>query len=95
MGAQSHRLKEFLMNINKNKFFNKETLYVIVLAFLFGMQSFQYYEYKETIGSFISKGPRFTADDGVKLCVRIKRLEEKVYRYQDSDSILTCEVKTP
>lgn len=37
------------MNINKNKFFNKETLYVIVLVFLFGMQSFQYYEYKATI----------------------------------------------
>jgi uncharacterized membrane protein len=52
--------------------------WIIFAAFvaLVSVQVIQYFEFKEQISRFVSKGPRFTAQDGQALCERIRALEK-------------------
>lgn len=40
-------------------------------------QAVQYFEFQDQTEHFVSKGPRFTADDGQTLCERIRALEKE------------------
>jgi hypothetical protein len=36
-------------------------------------------EHQEKLATFVNAGPRFTADDGQALCLRIQALEQRLY----------------
>lgn len=43
---------------------------------LITLQTIHYLEFHDRMKSFVSKGPRFTANDGQALCERIAALEK-------------------
>jgi len=46
-------------------------------AVLITLQAIHYLEFQDRMQSFVSKGPRFTANDGQALCERIQKLEKE------------------
>ncbi len=54
-------------------------IYWIIFAtfmILVTLQAIQYFEFQERTSRFVSKGARFTADDGQALCERVRALEQ-------------------
>lgn len=51
--------------------------WIIFAAFaaLVSVQVIQYFEFQEQTSRFVSKGPRFTAQDGQALCERVAKME--------------------
>ena len=62
-----------------------------VLA-LTGYEYLQAVEQQTILEKFVSKGPRFTAQDGQALCERVRALEERLYSNRDAGKTpLACD----
>lgn len=53
----------------------------VIIAFalwvvLFFLQAAHYFQFQTEIQKFAAKGPRFTANDGQALCLRVQALEK-------------------
>lgn len=60
----------------------------LVFGFSIVFQAWQFYK-------FMGMGPRFTASDGVALCLRIQKLEKLSYGYRDAGYVpLDCDYLT-
>ena len=65
-----------------SKFFS--TISLIGVVALMGYEYLQAIDAQQKIQSFVSVGPRFTAQDGQELCERIKALRSFSYGYRDA-----------
>ena len=65
-----------------SKFFS--TISLIGVVALMGYEYLQAIDAQQKIQSFVSAGPRFTAQDGQELCERIKALRSFSYGYRDA-----------
>ena len=65
-----------------SKFFS--TISLIGVVALMGYEYLQAIDAQQKIQSFVSVGPRFTAQDGQALCERVKALEVYSYGYRDA-----------
>lgn len=67
------------------------TISILGVVGLIGYEYVQAIELQQRFQSFVSKGPRFTAQDGQELCERVKTLEELSYGYKDTGrTALSC-----
>lgn len=60
------------------------TISLIGVVALIGYEYLQAIDAQQKIQSFVSAGPRFTAQDGQALCERVKALEVYSYGYRDA-----------
>ena len=60
------------------------TISLVGVVALMGYEYLQAIDAHQKIQSFVSAGPRFTAQDGQALCERVKALEVYSYGYRDA-----------
>ena len=67
------------------------TISLVSVVALIGYEYLQVSHTQQQMKSFVSAGPRFTAQDGQELCERVKALETFSYGYRDvGKKLLDC-----